>query len=75
MTSVRNQQPSSDKSLDPFVEALESAGYPVFSTDNLFKQILLSACASEDGKWILADASEFSAKCGGPRNSNDVVSQ
>eukprot|EP00532_Pseudo-nitzschia_australis_P004103 CAMPEP_0168181818 /NCGR_PEP_ID=MMETSP0139_2-20121125/11482_1 /TAXON_ID=44445 /ORGANISM="Pseudo-nitzschia australis, Strain 10249 10 AB" /LENGTH=183 /DNA_ID=CAMNT_0008102545 /DNA_START=530 /DNA_END=1081 /DNA_ORIENTATION=- len=75
MTKVRNEQPSPDQSLDHFVQALGSAGFSIFYTDYQYKQILLSACASKDGDWILADISEFSAVCGGGSNSNEVLSE
>lgn len=75
MTKARNEQPSSDKSLDDFVQALESAGYSIFYGDYQYEQILLSACASKDGDWIIADVSEFSAVCGGGSNSNEVLSE
>ena len=75
MIKVRNEQPSPDRSLDHFVQALESAGYSIFYADYQYKQILLSACASKDGDWTLADISKFSTVCGGGSNSNKVLSE
>eukprot|EP00536_Pseudo-nitzschia_multiseries_P004673 jgi/Psemu1/285261/fgenesh1_pg.79_\ len=69
MAKVREEQPSANIPLDHFVRALKSEGYPVFYTDNHYKQILLSACASENGDWKLADVSEFSSVCGDGSNS------
>merc|ERR1712107_216137 len=40
-------------------DALDNAGYAVFSLDTYNKQVKLSACASNDGKWVLAPVNEF----------------
>ena len=51
-------------SLSSFQSALEDAGYPVFATDSDFSQVLLSACAGSDGRWVLSSVSDFASKCG-----------
>lgn len=45
--------------------ALVKAGYPVYSSDSDNQQLLLSACASTDGRWKLAAVSTFGTVCGG----------
>lgn len=49
--------------LSKMSDALGNAGYAVFGLDNHNKQVKLSACASNDGKWVLAPVNEFSAHC------------
>jgi len=45
-------------------DQLQRSGYCVFNTMDQF-QVSLSACAGLDGKWKLADVSDFSTVCGG----------
>jgi len=54
------------KTLQEMADGLKSAGYPVFYVDtSADSQIYLSVCASNDGRWVIAATSEFSAKCAG----------
>jgi len=50
---------------DSMVEALNTSGYPVWSVDKVHDQVLLSACADNNGRWVLSSVSEMPAKCGG----------
>lgn len=51
--------------LSGYESRLTSAGYEVFSTDTANMQLMLSACAGDDGKWKLAAVANFSDKCPG----------
>eukprot|EP00927_Polykrikos_kofoidii_P019424 TRINITY_DN1907_c0_g1_i5.p1 TRINITY_DN1907_c0_g1~~TRINITY_DN1907_c0_g1_i5.p1 ORF type:complete len:210 (-),score=26.65 TRINITY_DN1907_c0_g1_i5:108-737(-) len=51
--------------LQTMSDALKSANYSVFSEDTSDEQILLSACASNDGVWKLRPVDQFSAECAG----------
>ena len=51
--------------LDGYRSKLEDAGYSVFSTDEKNYQLLLSACASDDGRWKLAAVEDFGSACPG----------
>lgn len=44
---------------------LQQAGYPIFGTDPVNLQVMLSACAGDDGKWQIADPSTFGTVCKG----------
>ncbi len=44
---------------------LEAAGFPVFSLDETYSQVYLSACARSDGRWNLTSVSDFSRACPG----------
>merc|ERR1719401_1453609 len=46
-------------------QALRDQKYPVWSLDRENDQIMLSACAGSDRRWVLAPTSEMVAKCGG----------
>merc|ERR1712216_1110506 len=46
-------------------DALRDDGFPVYSLDEHYDQIQLSACAGSVGRWILAATSDFADKCGG----------
>ncbi|CAK0794031.1 unnamed protein product [Prorocentrum cordatum] len=50
---------------EDMVGALGRAGHPIFDVDRENDQIFLSACAAQDGRWKLADASKFQEVCGG----------
>lgn len=50
---------------DAMLGALGRAGFPIFDVDHEQDQIYLSACAAQDGRWKLADASSFQDVCGG----------
>jgi len=50
----------------PMVRALKKAGFPVWALDKWHDQILLSACARDDGRWTLSPGSQMSSKCVGP---------
>jgi len=63
---VMNKTRTAGKSdLDAYVDDLKAAGYPVFGTDAVHSQVLLSACAGNDRYWVIANVSEFGTKCGG----------
>jgi hypothetical protein len=51
--------------LNAMASALRSAGYPVFDLDTTNYQVYLAACAGYDGRWKLAETSQFSSVCGG----------
>lgn len=53
------------KDLESMADVLKEQGYPVWSLDEREDQILLSACAGYDGRWILANVNEMPSKCGG----------
>merc|ERR1712187_926324 len=46
-------------------QELKNKGYPIWALDSQDDQVELSACAGNDGRWVLADVSGFSSKCGG----------
>ena len=50
--------------LSELARRLERAGFPVFTLDHRNMQIELSACAGDDGTWVLARPSEYRARCG-----------
>ena len=57
--------------LSQFQLALEHAGFQVFGTmTDGSSQLLLSACADEHGKWVLAPQSKFRAACGSREQSS-----
>jgi len=47
------------------VVALKHAGFPVWAVDEHWDQIELSACADNDGRWVLSRATAFERVCGG----------
>jgi len=47
------------------IQALKDSGYPVWSVDDENDQVLLSACAGNDGRWVLSSVSDMPSKCGG----------
>lgn len=47
-------------------QAVRNLGYPVWSLDQTHDQVMLSACAGSDGRWVLAATSDMVSKCGGP---------
>jgi len=47
------------------LKGLKSSGYPVWSIDEENAQFLLSACAGNDGQWVLSTIAEMPSKCGG----------
>lgn len=51
--------------LDTMTQALKASGYPVWTVDEVDDQVLLSACAGNDGRWVLSTPSEMPSKCGG----------
>lgn len=55
--------------LSEFASRLDAAGFYVSSTDNYTSQVKLSACAGEDGRWVLAAPSEYGERCG---NGNSI---
>lgn len=56
---------SNNLKLDDTADELQNAGYCVWRTGSE-QQVQLSACAGSDGKWKLADVSDFSKVCGPP---------
>lgn len=54
---------------DTMAEALKSNGYPVWSVDEMHDQVMLSACAGSDGRWVLSTLQDMPSKCGGPSPS------
>ena len=60
MASVRG----SGGGLAEMTQAVENAGYEVFSADDTNSQVLLSACATSDHTWHLAAVADFATKCG-----------
>lgn len=54
-----------ERKLSAFVSKLTESGYHVFYQDSYHSQVQLSACAGNDGRWILAEPAEFDEKCGG----------
>jgi len=52
---------------DAMVQAVQDDGFPVFAVDAGEDQIGLSLCSGPNSgnKWVIADVSEFQAKCGG----------
>lgn len=61
MSEVRSSKPGDFAAMKT---ALMKAGYPVWSESGE-QEVLLSACASYDGRWKLAEVSDFRALCGG----------
>eukprot|EP00931_Biecheleriopsis_adriatica_P090205 TRINITY_DN64230_c0_g1_i1.p1 TRINITY_DN64230_c0_g1~~TRINITY_DN64230_c0_g1_i1.p1 ORF type:complete len:347 (-),score=72.22 TRINITY_DN64230_c0_g1_i1:37-1047(-) len=59
------ERAAGDVDLGGYAKRLEAAGYPVFATDVKNMQVSLSACAKDDGQWLLAKPSEFATRCGG----------
>jgi len=60
---------SADKSaggydLSSYATSLRNAGYPIYSLDSENSQIFISACAGSDGRWVLANTTDFSSRCG-----------
>ena len=55
--------------LAAFGRKLERKGYPVFALDHRNMQVELSACAGDDGAWVLARPSEFRARCAAPSST------
>merc|ERR1711879_329458 len=55
----------SNASFGDIGHALQNHSFPLWSLDENEDQILLSACAGRDGKWVLATLDEMPAKCGG----------
>ena len=51
--------------LNDYKARLTSAGYEVFATGTWNMQLMLSACAGEDGQWKLAAVAQFSDTCPG----------
>jgi len=47
-----------------FAADLTSAGFPVFSHDDTYGQVMLSACADAAGQWHVAPPSSFASTCG-----------
>jgi len=62
MTQTRQ---AGHSNLSGYGKALTAAGYAVFSLDETYSQVFLSACAGDDGRWILADVASFSNECRG----------
>ena len=52
-----------NKSLEEIAQGLVDAGFPVFNIDESNSQVEISACASDDGKWILSAVDEMPKKC------------
>lgn len=52
-------------SLAAMQSAVQDAGFEVYQVDNTDMQLLLSACRTSKGKWILANQSSFASLCGG----------
>lgn len=61
--AVMAKSRSNNLKLDDTADALQNAGYCVWRTGSE-QQVQLSACAGSDGKWKLADVSDFSKVCG-----------
>lgn len=59
--------------LGAFARRLELAGFPVFALDHRNMQLELSACAGDDGAWVLAKPSDFRARCGGRASSSTTT--
>jgi len=70
MTTVKQ----SGGDLNKMESALTSAGYSVFSLDTSNQQVLLSACASLDGQWKLANQSQFGTVCSNSTNTTTSLS-
>lgn len=56
--------------IDSMAQALNTSGFPVWSVDHDEDQVLLSACAASDGRWVLATQAEMPTKCGGPKDQS-----
>lgn len=69
MTAMRNQ----GGNIDDMKSAVAAAGYEVYEVDTANAQLLLSACATPDGKWILAPVDSFSEVCGGWTNDSREI--
>lgn len=50
---------------DSMIQALKRLGYPVWSVDKMYDQVLLSACAGNDGRWVLSSREDMRSKCAG----------
>jgi len=50
---------------DLMAQALRDDGYPVWKVDEEYDQVLLSACAGDDGRWVLSTIAEMPSKCPG----------
>lgn len=62
---VLNASRGAGRTLTEMADDLRTAGFPVFSVDDIHSQIELSACASNDGKWKLAPVADFPRFCKG----------
>jgi len=69
MTDAKKQKGS----MNAIVSALHASGLPVWNFNEKTGEIMLSACASSDGKWHLAQIDEFGRKCGGEHPSAQAL--
>lgn len=56
---------SAGKYVKDIAEDLKKAGYPVWQVDEVDRQVSLSVCAGADGRWVIAEVSDFPSRCGG----------
>lgn len=64
---LKNNKCSGSKSciLSTMSQQLTSSGYEVFATDPSTVELQLSACATSDGRWVLAPVAHFPRTCAG----------
>lgn len=69
MTAMRNQ----GGDIEDMESAVVAAGYEVYEVDTENAQLLLSACATPEGTWMLAPVGSFSELCGGLTNDGREI--
>jgi len=72
--SVLEKAKEANSDFASLVQVLKDQGYPVWSLDEENDQVLLSACAGNDGRWLLAQPSEMPSKCSGSSPSAISIS-
>jgi len=64
-TKIMEKSKEAGQDLNGIADDLKKAGYPVWHVDDIDRQVLLSACAGGDGRWVLAEVDDFPSRCGG----------